>query len=294
MKTFCPLPGRFAVIRMDPVGMVKHYEDPIALAAAQAMRAKKYLVYLHTALDMPTPTNPWFRFEVCPIGTTLRPANEDEGITPDMAIPIYPNTSHPQCRPPIRTEDPFPFPNCYYWIRNYLTVRIRRKATRYDDAHAVAMGDMQDMRLESSFREDYARINAFHREKLASAADASFHGVKDPRETFTPAQDAGTPDSNVIHMGADDFDLLREGSAATDHTRSSATSSGSSASVCSEPSSDDPIAAIMQMDIFGFNVDDTVELMPLVDLWFELTDHLTAETIPSPVELYKEWDTIMQ
>lgn len=46
VKSFCPLPRRFAVIRMDAVGMVKHYDDPIALAAAEAMKPKKYLVYL--------------------------------------------------------------------------------------------------------------------------------------------------------------------------------------------------------------------------------------------------------
>lgn len=48
MKFFCPLPQRFAVIQMDPVGMVKHYDDPIALAAAQAMKPMKYIVYLRT------------------------------------------------------------------------------------------------------------------------------------------------------------------------------------------------------------------------------------------------------
>ena len=46
MKSFCPLPHRYAVIQMDPVGMIRHYEDPIALAAAEAMRPKKYLAYL--------------------------------------------------------------------------------------------------------------------------------------------------------------------------------------------------------------------------------------------------------
>ncbi|KAJ2967146.1 hypothetical protein NUW54_g13595 [Trametes sanguinea] len=54
------------------------------------------------------------------------------------------------------------------------------------------------------------------------------------------------------------------------------------------------IQALFKMNIFGFEVDDTAELMPLVDLWFELTDHLTPETIPSPTELYEEHEEIMR
>ncbi|KAI0645100.1 hypothetical protein C8Q79DRAFT_752191 [Trametes meyenii] len=92
MKTFCPLPRRYAVIRMDPVGMVRHYNDPIALAEAQEMRPKKYLVYLRTPMDLPTPTNPWFRFEIDLIGTTRRPEDKEQ----DTSFPSY---------------------NCYHWVR---------------------------------------------------------------------------------------------------------------------------------------------------------------------------------
>lgn len=48
MKTLCPQSYRYAVVQMDPVGMVKHFRDPIATAAAEGMRPQKYLVYLHT------------------------------------------------------------------------------------------------------------------------------------------------------------------------------------------------------------------------------------------------------
>lgn len=44
----CPGSMQYAVIRIDPVGMVEHFDDPVATqeAEAQAMHAKKYLVYL--------------------------------------------------------------------------------------------------------------------------------------------------------------------------------------------------------------------------------------------------------
>ena len=41
-----PPARRFAVIRMDPIAMVEHLGDDVALRAAMAMRPKKYLVYL--------------------------------------------------------------------------------------------------------------------------------------------------------------------------------------------------------------------------------------------------------
>ncbi|KAI0364945.1 hypothetical protein BV20DRAFT_1004902 [Pilatotrama ljubarskyi] len=297
MKVFCPLPRRFAVIQMDPVGMVKHFDDPIALAAARAMRPKKYLVYLQMPLELSTPTKPWFRYEVCPIGTTLRPEDKDQGITSDMVIPIYPNVSNARGRSPIRTETPFPFPNCYHWIRNRFVVRIRRKAVRYDDACAVRLGHIEHLTLDSGFLEDHRRIHAFHREELAAAAAATDtpvsaeRGNSDSRSAAEqPQRDASTPESSIINHASDDVDCLPDGSGSLDDLDSDSSSISSRHSRHSLGS----IAAIVRMDPFGFNVDDTVELVPLVDLWYELTDHLTAETIPSPVELYREWETIMQ
>ena len=46
MKRFCPGGLFYAVIRMDAVAMVEHFNDPVATAAAQALNTKKYLVYL--------------------------------------------------------------------------------------------------------------------------------------------------------------------------------------------------------------------------------------------------------
>ncbi|KAI0350620.1 hypothetical protein OH77DRAFT_1430797 [Trametes cingulata] len=296
MKVFCPLPRRFAVIQMDPVGMVKHFDDPIALAAAQAMRPKKYLVYLRLPLELSTPTKPWFRYEVYPIATIVRPEDNDEGITSDMVIPIYPNTSHARGRSPIRTETPFPFPNCYHWIKNRFVVRIRRKAIRYDDTCAVMLGIREHLTLDRGFNEDYDRIHAFQREKLAALehvpADAQHdHHDRDGASGNT-APGACTPESHVVDLADDDVDSLPEGCRIPDDLNDGDTSSISTQG--SDHPSVDTVAAIVKLDIFGFSTDDTVELIPLVDLWYELTDHLTAETIPSPVELYKEWDTIMQ
>ena len=41
-----PRIGLYAVVRIDPVAMVEHLNDPIALQQARALLTKKYLVYL--------------------------------------------------------------------------------------------------------------------------------------------------------------------------------------------------------------------------------------------------------
>ncbi|KAI8978344.1 hypothetical protein BD414DRAFT_495273 [Trametes punicea] len=46
MKRFCPSALQYAVIRMDPVAMVEHFNDPVATSEALALKTKKNLVYL--------------------------------------------------------------------------------------------------------------------------------------------------------------------------------------------------------------------------------------------------------
>ena len=55
MQEDVPCDRSFAVIRMDPVAMVRHLNDPEATRAAKALSPRKYLVYLdevcHTKID---------------------------------------------------------------------------------------------------------------------------------------------------------------------------------------------------------------------------------------------------
>ena len=43
---FCPSPGSYAVMRMNPVAMVEHLHDQVAHDAAASMRVKSYLAYI--------------------------------------------------------------------------------------------------------------------------------------------------------------------------------------------------------------------------------------------------------
>ncbi len=51
---YMPREDAFAVIRMDPVAMVRHLNDTEALRAAEAMSPRSYLVYVHTVCFLPT------------------------------------------------------------------------------------------------------------------------------------------------------------------------------------------------------------------------------------------------
>ncbi|KAL7277683.1 hypothetical protein ACG7TL_008615 [Trametes sanguinea] len=275
---------------MDPVGMVKHLNDPLASNAASAMSPKKYLVYLERPIGLAPPTDPWFRYKVSLIGTTLRPEDKGQGITSDMVIPIFPNTFHPRgYREPIRTHPTFPFNRCFHWIKNDVTVRIRRKAIRYDDANAVKVDVFQHMEIDKGFWEDYDRMEAIMSTSAGSSRGDQDSGHCDELES-PPLGTLHTEDEEDIRSTrTDDVDTLPE---ASSDTRS--TDSGYPPSDASSAMSQDSVAALFGMDILGLNMDDTVEFLPLVDMWYELTEHLAEEAIPSPVEFYKECDVIMR
>ncbi|KAI0664030.1 hypothetical protein C8Q70DRAFT_905978 [Cubamyces menziesii] len=290
MKRFCPGVFYYAVIRMDPVAMVEHFNDPIATAEARALETKKYLVYLQSCLDIPFPTNLWYRYDVSPIATTLRAEEPSNGITSDMVIPIYPNTRHPHgSRSPILPEKPFPFPNCYHWIDTTEGVRIRRRNEPFDDSNAIKLDAGEHVMIDVKFSDDYKRIDDFFHELdvraemegdsgVGSTASASPATSSALGSSFPPPQ-ACPPltHSDVTSNGSGDI----------------AGDEGNGSSYQDDENNHDPtVVELFKMDIFNLSHDHTAELLPLVDLWYELTDHLTADTIPSPLDFRKECEAI--
>ncbi|KAI0774873.1 hypothetical protein BD413DRAFT_307504 [Trametes elegans] len=293
MKLLSPPPHSYAVIQMDPVGMVQHLEDPVATAAAAAMRPKKYLVYLELGLDLPSPTDPWFRYLIDPIGTTLRPPDPEEGITPEMVIPIHPNPDRPRGRPAVvHTRTLFPFSNCYHWIRNDFKVRVRRISSLYDDQKAVKLDMIQHMQIDAGFREDFHHIAAVREEKFGITTPAAAR-FKDTNPRRTPDSSRLSCRSSQDFPVVDaDADTLPDGP--DDDGTGSLSGPPHNTALHRTQQWDNSFVHVAMMIMSSWNVDDTVDFIPLVDLWFELADHLTPETIPSPVELFKERDAIMR
>ncbi|RPD57876.1 hypothetical protein L227DRAFT_529620 [Lentinus tigrinus ALCF2SS1-6] len=304
-----PLPHYYAAIRMDPVAMAKDLgldDEAIAEAEALAERTKKYLVYMFQLAELPLPTSRWVRYDIKPIGSTLRPADESRGITSDMVIPIADNTRYTGERPPVRPTPSFPFHNCYHWIKNDTTVRVRVHKGGVDHAGATRLSLEEDHALNKGFRTDYKRIREFRRQKRhaaalvppATAADSSAH---------TASVDAPVPSGP-----SDDLDLLRleatyrrmaeesgvttssppssdaassaRFSQASGSSASSSDSEGSSSLSSSVPSID----SLASEDLFGWDPDPANGVIPLVDAWLDIENQFEEEAIPSPMDLEEE------
>ncbi|KAI0774876.1 hypothetical protein BD413DRAFT_537298 [Trametes elegans] len=273
MKRLSPASLQYAVIRIDPIAMVLHFKDPVATREAQALRPKKYLVYLDLDMDLPFPTSEWFRFRVSPIACYLRAEDPERGLTSDMVIPIYPNPDRPQGRTPIVTQPPFPFHNCYHWVANATTVRVRRKLELYDDTDAVKVSSAEHVRLGMAFWEDYNRMNAaVESQQEENAVDAG---------SLPPTASAPQSPPRHYHVPSSDDSSTSE----TSDDEPETPPSGSIRGIQRRNSSVEDLVA---MDIFNLAHDDSDETLPLVDLWFDLAEHLSEADIPSPLELERE------
>ncbi|RPD57873.1 hypothetical protein L227DRAFT_602221 [Lentinus tigrinus ALCF2SS1-6] len=268
-----PLPHHYAIIRTDPEAMVKDlgFDDPETLKEAQGMSRKKYLVYLDGLRGLPVPGDRWCRYYVCPLGTTLRPPDEARGITSDMAIPIAPNK---------------------------VRVRIHGDGVEHDGA--IYLPPRQQSILEDAIFDDYHRMNALYREKCASpstalAADASEHAAADPRcegdaqGTEQPAE-SQAQNGDPTHLGlrtpsgfpSQSCDSLFEDLLGFDDAQTE------QLTVTTVTSRDEGI------DLFGWDPNMNIPRIPLVEAWLDLENHLTEDSITSPLELQKEFKQIAE
>ena len=196
------------------------------------------------------PANPWHAYSVRPIAPTLRVEDLSQGLTSDMVIPIAPNTSHPNGRAPVHTEQTFPFSNCYFWYQYEIMLRVNSRPEMFDHTDAVALSTAAYCQMNREFREDITRSLRMQQERAPEAQSAPHP---------EPQSDADERDS----------------------------SSGSEeAFECAD--------GMPPLDLFGDDADPMqTELLPLVDLWLDLTAHLTEDTIPDPEGLFKETEAIV-
>ncbi|KAL7277705.1 hypothetical protein ACG7TL_008640 [Trametes sanguinea] len=267
---FSPSPGAYAVIRLNPLEMVKHLDDAEAVEQAKALSPRFHLVYLSMEMALPFPGRPWYRFEVSPIATKPREQSTKKGITPAMCIPIFPNTVHPNGRPPLRPEGVFPFNNCYHWLDNIIEVRVRARPEGFDETNVVRLSVDSMCDLDEIWVEDVIALASARR-----AAEAS--------KTQDAAKD---PHKQGPEVGGD----LSDAQPADDAGHGSIASASSAS--CDEYVDDS--AHLAGMDIFGGSNCDA-DLIPLVDLWIsELSEHLKESEIPDPSDLFAECEQVMQ
>ncbi|KAI0800154.1 hypothetical protein C8Q74DRAFT_1363938 [Fomes fomentarius] len=277
---FAPLPGRYAVMRVNPTATLEQYgyEDLLA-AAAKDIQPKSYL-----QLTLPFPNKPWYPMRVSPIAPCLGPIDDKTGMTADMCIPIYPNTNHPTARAPVHTEAEFPYNNCYHWSRAQLNVRIRCPPEMFDIDHAVKLPVTSKIELFHLRSIDYLRMEEF--EKLHQIPAFGAQVVASPtRLTSENLSTHEIAEDSAVECALDP-QVNEEGRHPSTAEETSSNVSGNSSNSVNEI-----VSELVGMGIFG-DPNTNMDLYPVVDIWFDLTSHLRQEEIPNPIALYKECEKV--
>ena len=226
------------------------------------------------------PQSKYCRFRIKPIATGLRPVDPAQGITSDMVMPIHPNTECLKGRTPIVSYPPFPFDNCFFWVESQMSVRVKVNRKGYEDGQAFTIGARGDLTRAGCWTDDFERIDSFVENQQAkfsaSPPPAASPALPYSSAIFSEPESSSTTSLSESSQSSDDE--LAEGSVDGDVCRSSVLPSEDAAE----------LKQLFSLNLFGWDHDPKAKYLPLVDLWLDITEHLTAEAIPSPVDFYKE------
>ncbi|KAL1937885.1 hypothetical protein VTO73DRAFT_12778 [Trametes versicolor] len=325
---FFPLPSSYAVVEIDVEKTLQPLNDPLASAAGAQIKTTKCIVYLDMkVLRLPLPHDAHFKYMACLIGPGLRPAYPELCITPDMCIPILPNTRRPTAdREALRSDPPFPFGNCYHWSGPdmRLDIRVANDGRNYGvgprtilpaDQHVKMVGIQdKDMWLSCCARKERDRTER----PSDSAAQAEERDSRPPlvesmrsctiqrAQSPPPAVEAET----VAYVGADEYAELQAcrypcescgGPCRTDggSEDSDEDSSRSSMDTASDKSSDcacsDCTEPLDDMGIFGLNGDPQDYLLPIVKVSLDIGAHFKGDfDVPDPMEFMRQRDELVR
>ncbi len=211
------------------------------------------------------PNSRWCKYDINPIATTLRPADEDSGVTPDMVLPIHPNTKHAHGPEPVRPTPSFPFSNCYHWYFNTLRARVRVHKAGYNESSAIFQSSLAvNRRFEDAYHRSIALLEK--RGETSTGNDSATLSIP------TSGLDL---DSSEVHMLSELYRRL-------------AVKHGLLTSMSPEDSYYDSDDDGGSDDLFGWDPDPATALLPLLDAWIDIADHISEDEIPSPVDFDSE------
>ena len=274
------------------------------------------------------PDSRWCRYYVSAIATSPRPPHPSLGITPDMVIPIAPNSI--PGRGSVHPNPSFPFSNCVHWYRSpLLQIRIIVSGSRFELEGAICLSADQQMALEEGFDDDFERMvdfvekhpnlirNTMPREHPVSSVwlPTDSHEMDEldivPMEFLyatcwqlasgrglmtSEAPTVVTAAPSPIQSSRHDAAAFGHNAAQTTWTPTERSSLDTSSDISevddttsSQTSLSEPVRnPLVAMDVFGWNPDPETPLLPLAELWLDISNHIDQENIPHPVELYKE------
>ena len=156
---------------------------------------------------MPLAGQPWYGFNVCPVGPSLREVDERLGFDSDMCVPIFPNEAHPTGRRPVRPDGRFPYDNCYHWAGLDMDVRVHARKAGFDDARAVRLPPCDWVDLSSVLDLDQGRAmcKRFAYQQAVSASGSSDQG-RAPALESSPSNSSERPkDATLSSSGETDI-----------------------------------------------------------------------------------------
>lgn len=264
---------------------------------------------------------------VCLVGPGLRPAYPELCITPDMCIPILPNTRHSTAdREALRSDPPFPFGNCYHWSGPdmRLDIRIVNDGRDYGIGPRTALpGDQhvkmvriqdRDMWLSSCARKE--RDGMGHVTGVPAQVEErdSHPPLVESMRSCTIQQVQGSPPSGTAddmgYVGVNEYAELEAchypcescggaSHADDDSENSDEHSSRSSMDTASDGSSDcecsDCTESLDDMGIFGLNGDPQDYLLPMVKVSLDIGAHFKDDSdVPDPMEFMRQRDALVR
>lgn len=234
------------------------------------------------------------------------------GITADMVLPIAPNTAEARGIQPVTPNKPFPFPNCYHWLENSVVVRIRIPHGGFEHDGAFSLTREERNLMNEKFSPDRERIASFldQQEKLPPAPSPSVDATRasTPLDAFSTTihSQSGSPDPRSVRDTAgipvgvlsDAYlRIVKEKGVMTStppkSRRGTPGSDSQGSGATAVPSRSDRKASEI-VDVFGRAPDPITPLIPLVDAWLDIENHLTADTIADPREFEKEVQVIVR
>ncbi|KAI0740864.1 hypothetical protein C8Q76DRAFT_822421 [Earliella scabrosa] len=202
MSPYTPLPGTYAVARLDVQTTLQGLSDPTALEAAAGLKSAKCLICMGSSLQLPSPQDPWRIYEIYLVGQGLQPANPEAGIISDKSVPIFPCIEHPSHRPPARPNSPFPFGNCYHWAGSHMKMRVRVKTREwagYNEGRVLKLSEVDRVELEQFLGGDLARSL----ETMSGDQEKETSEVSGPRcEAQTGGETTSTSDTHCAETSA--------------------------------------------------------------------------------------------
>ncbi|KAJ7271067.1 hypothetical protein C8J57DRAFT_296747 [Mycena rebaudengoi] len=153
-----PKLASYVVISINPVATLESLNDPVALAAARQMPVQKYVGYVNKAVDIFDSHAKYHTYSILLTSPTIPQASPDDFIGPDMYTPVFPATTHPLSREPLRPNKPLPWKTCYQ--PSFMRSVVRVPVTCADDSAAVTLSSLDVTRHRRILAGEEARRSA--------------------------------------------------------------------------------------------------------------------------------------